>query len=333
VNLPPPSGIRVPTAPLQELVHRLFAAAGAPDTDAKRLADLLVQTDLRGVVSHGTRQTHGYVRLMLEGKVNPAPKISVVREMATTRVLDGDGGMGHLPCYAGTEWAIECALKNGSAALTTRNHFHFGGASKYTRMAIERDCLAIAVSSHRYGLDPNKSVMGASGGSPISFGLPGGGQPPLVLDMGCHFVPWDEEDFGRFPWAFFKQLGLAAVLQGLGGVLAGIYKPEFVPPRSPWEANQGAFIAVFAVEAFMPVDEFKREMDRYVGEARAMRPFPGQDQAELAGGMEWQRQQDYSLNGIPIGAEHRESLESIAAELGVATPFAQFESTRFGEET
>ena len=323
----------MPAAELEALTRRLFEAAGAPAADAAVLADLLVRTDLRGIVSHGTRQAPGYLRLMLEGRVNPAPRLAVEREMLTARVLDGDGGMGHLPCYEGTLWAIDKALECGSAAVTTGNHFHFGGASKYTRMAVERDCVAIAASSHRYGLDPDKTVMGASGGSPISVGLPGGEQPPLVLDMGCNFVPWDEALFERVPWAFFKQLGLAAVLQGLGGVLAGIHRPERVPPRSPWEANQGAFIAVFAVEAFMPADEFKREMDRYVGEARAMRPFPGEESAELAGGPEWRRELEYARDGVPVGDDHRRDLEGIAAELGVETPFAAFDHTRFGEET
>lgn len=323
----------MPAAELEALTRRLFEAAGAPESDASRLADLLVRTDLRGVFSHGTQQAPGYLRLMLEGRVNPAPRIKVEREMATTRVLDGDGGMGHLPCYEGTLWAVDKALECGSAAVTTRNHFHFGGASKYTRLAVERDCVAIAASSHRYGLDPQNSVMGASGGSPLSIGLPGHGQPPLVVDMGCNFVPWDEGLFERVPWAFFKQLGLAAALQGLGGILAGIYRPELVPPRSPWESNQGAFIAVFAVEAFMPVDEFKKEMDRYVGEARAMQPFPGEKSAELAGGPEWRRERAYVRDGVPLGDGHRRGLEEIAAELGVETPFAAFDHTRFGEET
>ena len=78
------------------------------------MAELLVATDLRGVFSHGTHAATGYVRLMLEERVNAKPNIGVVRETATTRVLDGDGGMGHLPCREGTDWAINRAPSSPS---------------------------------------------------------------------------------------------------------------------------------------------------------------------------------------------------------------------------
>ncbi len=76
--------------------------AGTSKELAATMAELLVATDLRGVFSYGIRAVTGYVRLMLEGRVNARPNIGVVRETATTRVLDGDGGMGHR-CREGTD--------------------------------------------------------------------------------------------------------------------------------------------------------------------------------------------------------------------------------------
>jgi LDH2 family malate/lactate/ureidoglycolate dehydrogenase len=329
-NIPPKSGIRVPPEEMSRLVARLFEKAGAGRQDAELMAHLLVQTDLRGVFSHGTWQTTGYARLMLNGRVNPAPNIRVVRETPTTRVLDGDGGMGHIPCFRGAEWAIATAKEFGTAAVTTRNHFHFGAASKYARMALEHDCIGVAISSHRYGLSPDDLIKRVNATSPISIAIPAGDQPPLVLDMGASMLPWDEELYARMPFTYFKELGIGAINQVMGAVLAGIYMAQFQPPQSPWESNQGGFIAVYDVECFMPVDEFKEEMDRFVGDARRMKPFPGLERAELPGGLEWQRERDYALHGIPIGPAHRQALEEIAAELGVETPFAEFEHTCFG---
>ena len=328
-NLPPGSGIRMPAEPLRLLVASLFEKADTSAADARLMAELLVLTDLRGVHSHGTRQTPGYVNMMREGRVNPQPAITVVSETTTTRVYDGDGGMGHFPCYEGTKWAIEMAKKYGTAAITTRNHFHFGGAGKYTRMAIEQDCFAIAVSSHRSPLDPDALIKQVNCTSPISVAFPAGEQPPLVLDMGASMLPWDEEFFARAPFAFFKELGIGAMNRVFGGVLAGINLPQFMPPQSKWESNQGSFITVYDVKCFMPVEQFKNEMDDFIGQARAMQPFPGFERAELPGGLEWQREREYAREGIPITAEHQQSLESIAEELGVETLFAQYEDTRF----
>ena len=117
-------------------------------------------------------------------------------------------------------------------------------------------------------------------------------------------------------------------MQALGGILAGIYKPELRPPQSKWESDQGAFIAVFDISRFLPVREFKREMDRYIGEARKMKPFPGYKNAELTGGPEWQSEREYACKGIPVSVEHQQSLEQIAAQLGVETPFGKYEDTR-----
>jgi LDH2 family malate/lactate/ureidoglycolate dehydrogenase len=328
-NLPPESGILIPAESMSELVRALFVKAGTSEEHAATMAELLVATDLRGVFSHGTRAATGYVRLMLEGRVNARPNIGVVRETATTRVLDGNGGMGHLPCKEGTDWAIATALEMGTAAVTTQNHFHFGGASKYSRLAIEKNCIGIAASSHRFHPNPNGNVKGATGGSPVSIAIPAGRQPPLVLDMASGFLGWDAELFERMPFAFFKDLGLGALVYSLGGILAGIYKPEFLPPQSPYESNQGAFIAIFSVAAFMDVNELHAEMDRYIGEVRGLEPFPGHDRAELPGGLEWQREREYGRDGIPVGDQHRQSLEELAVELGVESPFQRFEHTRF----
>ncbi|MBI2506430.1 MAG: Ldh family oxidoreductase [Candidatus Latescibacteria bacterium] len=330
MNVPPETGIRVPPEELRTLVAALFAKAGTSAADAELIARLLVLTDLRGVFSHGTQQTHGYVRMMLEGRVNPRPALRVVSQTGTTQVLDGDGGMGHFPCYHGTQWAIAQAKEHGVAALTTRNHFHFGAASKYSRLALEHDLICLTISSHRYFPKPESTVLGAGGGSPMSIAIPAGEQPPLVLDMGAYFLPYSEELFRQFPATFFKGLGLAALFQALGGILAGIYRPEFQAPLSKWESNQGAFIALFEVKRFMPVDEFKKEMDRYIGDARRMKPLPGYERAELPGGLEWQRQEEYARQGIPVSPEHQKSLEEIAAQLGVAAPFARCAHTRFG---
>ena len=328
-NYPPPQGIRVPEEEMRRLVTELFEKAGMSRPDAGFMAELLVQTDLRCVFSHGTKQVPEYIRMIREGRVNPRPEIKVVDESTITAVLDGDGGMGHFPCYRGTRMAIDRAREHGVGVVTTRNHFHFGAAGKYSRLALEHDCIGMAVSSVRYHLDPENLVLGAAGASPLSMAFPAGEQPPLVLDMGAHLLPREPELFAQFPAVFFKSLGLGSALQVLGGVLAGIYKPEFKAPESRWESNQGAFIAIFEVKRFMPIDEFKKEMDRYIGQARRMQPFPGVDRAELAGGLEWEWERENIRKGIPLGPEHQEALEKIADEMGVEVPFAQYENTRF----
>ena len=328
-NTPPAEGIRIPAAALHQFTADLFLQAGTHPADAQLLADLLTATDLHGVHSHGTWQVPGYVRLMLQGRVNPRPNIKVVSATTTTRVYDGDGGLGHLPCHRAMAWAAKTAAEYGTAAATTRNHFHFGSAGKYSRIAAAAGCIGVAISSHRYELPPDSLVKGVNATSPISIAFPNREQPPLVLDMGASMLPWDENLFAQIPFAFFKELGIGAVNRALGGILAGIYLPQFIPPTSPWESNQGTFLAAFDVRAFMPLEEFHAQMDAFVATARNMRPFPGLNRAELPGNLEWQREREYARDGVPISPQHQQNLQALADELGEATPFAAYEHTRF----
>ena len=262
---------------------------------------------------------------MLEGKVNPRPEIDVVAESATTLVLDGDGGLGYFPCWRGAAQALEKVAEFGMAALTTRNHNHFGAAGHYSRMGLERGYIGVATSSHRFWPESDKPVTAAGVNSPLSIALPTAEQPPLVLDMGNPMFA----GFAEHPALVFKTLGLGAVIQSLGAILPGIYRPEIQEPQSPWSANQGAFVAFFDVERFLPIEEFKKEMDRFIGQARDMQPLPGTERAELSGGMEWAWEEEHLQTGIPVGVEHRKILEDIAAELGVEVPFADYDDTRY----
>ena len=237
--------------------------------------------------------------------------------------------MGHWPCYEGTLWAIERAREHGTAAITTRNHFHFGAASNYTVMALEQDCVGFAVSTHRWKAQQG-SLFQLISNSPLSFGIPAGEQPPVVPDQGMNLLHFDPESFAASPASYYKALGLATIPHILGGLMAGIWNPDFIPPKFQWESDQGSFIAVFNLSAFMPVEEFKANVDGYIERARKLDPAPGVDQTELPGGPEHSREIDYRENGIPLGDELLQRLQAEAEILSQETPFRHWEHTRFG---
>ena len=307
---------------LEAFVVDVLVAVGMPVTQAELMADLLVATDLRCVFSHGTRQLPGYVRMVLDGRVNPRPEVTVTRESDTTIVLDGDGGLGHLACHPGAEAAIAKAVAHGCGVVVTGNHFHIGSAGIYTRQALAHDCIAVATSSFRHAVRPPKSIWSLRNYAPLSVAVPAGDGPPLVLDMGSSLLPGSRLLIRRFPAVFLKELGLASVAHALGGILAGVQRPEVTPPTSRWQSDQGAFIAVFALSSFVDPDEFKAEMRDHLENAGRLRPLPGFARADLAGGPEWRWETENAERGIPIGPEHQRELEALADEVGVASPFS-----------
>ena len=63
MNVPPTQFIRVMPDDLRRFVSDVLQKVEVPDYDADLIAALMVDTDLRGVFSHGTNTLAGYSRV------------------------------------------------------------------------------------------------------------------------------------------------------------------------------------------------------------------------------------------------------------------------------
>lgn len=311
---------------LGRCVTEILSRAGAPGPDAQLTSSLLIDTDLRGVFSHGTICAAKYARSMRQGGTNPEPDVRLVDDQGATLIVDGDGGLGHLAAERATGLAIERAKVHGLAAATARNHAHFGGAGKYTRLIARRDCFGFCVSGHTTHpprlTEPNWNPMG---NPPMSFAFPSGEEAPLTLDMGSSWFEPDHypELYDRAPAAFFKSVGLVGVTNFLAGIMAGMMDPALEDPQRQYgDARYGSFVLAVDIARFVPMDAFVAESDRTMRALHELPPLPGCERYDLPGGPEWEREKDYRVNGIPVGPAHQAELEGICAELGVETPWA-----------
>lgn len=325
MNIPPTKCIRVPVAQLRKLSTSLFLSAGVPQPDADLITDLLIDTDLRGVLSHGTQQIKGYVRHFLDGNLNPSPQLRVIRDEPNTATVDGDGGLGHLATARATGLAINKAKTTGVGVAIARNHGHFGAAGKYTRMAMRQDCFGFCVSGHTMmGLSADRPQWNPLGNPPMSFAFPAGAEAPMLLDMGTSFFEPEHFPslFERVPAAFFKSIGLVAVANLLSGVMTGMMSTEFLKENRRYPAaGYGAFILILDIGRFVSVEAFKAEMERTMREIHALVPLPGYERYDLPGGLEWERERTWAVEGIPLSPTHQSGLEEIADELGIPVPW------------
>ena len=328
-NYPPEHGIVVPVEHQGRVIRDLLATTAMRPSDADYLAERLLTNDARCLYSHGSRQLRHYLESLNDGRVNPEPEVRVISSDGATAVVDGDGGLGYMACRVGMEQVLERTRSLGVGACSTGHHFHIGSAGIWSRMAVEQGFIGMAMSAHRNPLDPGKTVVGVMNSSPLSIGFPSGGQPPFILDMGSAILPGRQDLMEEIPHSFFKAMGVSTAVQVFSGILAGIYRTSVAPPESRWTANQGAFLCAWDVGRFMDLDEFTAEMDRFIGEARSMRPLPGLERAELPGGMEWQWERENRERGIPLGDPHRRELEELAGEAGVDCGYDKYEETRF----
>ena len=326
MNQPPESHIRVPHEEMQAFVATACRTVGLQDDKSELLAGILTGNDLKGVFSHGTQQIAAYAILMRDGTLNNRPDVSVVKETPVSLFVDGDGGLGYFPSHEGTVRAIEKAKEQGTAVMLTRNHGHFGAAGIYARLALEHDLITFVTSGHQLNLSPDGDVWGAAGGSPMAFSAPTLDEDPLVLDFGTmhdfYRGAQHREDIARMaPGVVLRSIGMGMVCQSWAGLLAGYPMDPARHEKSFPGANQGALVMTFKIDLFAEPEQFKREMDDYVRMVSQMKPVVGFERAYLPGGPEAERERVYREVGIPVGGRHRESLEKLAAEIGIGVPW------------
>src|SRR5205809_2604656 len=169
---------------LKAFIEQALTAVGLPDADAATVAALMAAADLQGSDGHGVSRLPQYVRRIKAGGFNVRPNIHVVHEHASTAVLNGDYGMGHLVMKRAAGMAIEKARSTGIGWVNSQFSNHAGPASLYARMPLAHDMIGLyfAVGNANH-LPPWGGVEMLLSTNPIAAAIPAGTEPPIVLDM------------------------------------------------------------------------------------------------------------------------------------------------------
>src|SRR6266481_5458924 len=175
---------RVTFRDLRGFIARVLQAVGLPESDARRVAELMAEADALGADGHGVFRLPQYVKRIQSGGINTRPDICVIQDHPATALLDGDNAMGHLVMSRAAEIAIEKAKTAGVAWVGARHSNHAGPASLYARMPLAHDMagLYIAVGSANH-LPPWGGIAMLLSTNPIAIAVPGAEGRDIVLDM------------------------------------------------------------------------------------------------------------------------------------------------------
>ncbi|MBM3803215.1 MAG: Ldh family oxidoreductase [Acidimicrobiia bacterium] len=309
------------------MVVAIFEKVPIAPQQAQLIADLLVDTDLRGVVSHGVVQVDRYVRSYQQERTNKQPNIRVLREGPVTAALTGDGGLGMIVATEAMQKAIRMAKKMGVGVATTTYHAHLGSTGKYVRMALRENLIGISFSGRNAApqYETQSTILGSIQGSPpLAFGMPSGpDHPPFLLDMVSHSL-WNEEFFKKMPQVYFKAIGISHVANIMSGTLGGQMLSEFDRSNIKFaDADQSGFFMALDVQRFVPLQAFKADMDHLMDGVSRMSPLPGFTSADLPGGPEWKKEKAYLKGGVPISRKAQELLETLAREFHLQVPWTK----------
>ncbi|MDO4466599.1 MAG: Ldh family oxidoreductase [Bacillota bacterium] len=173
----------VPWDVMENFMVQAFSAYGIPVEDAKICADVLLESDRRGIESHGCNRFKPiYIDRIIAGILNPVTKIDVIRDRYATAVLDANDGMGMVASKVAMDMAIEKAKKYGLGMVAVRNSSHYGIAGYWTSMAVKENMIGITGTNARPSIAPTFGVENMLGTNPLTFGIPTDEAFPFTLD-------------------------------------------------------------------------------------------------------------------------------------------------------
>ena len=154
-----------------DFMTAVFEKMGVPTEDARLCADVLLESDRRGIESHGCNRFKPiYIDRIKSGILNPVTKIDILKETPTTAVLDANDGMGMVASKKAMDMCIEKAHKYGMGMVAVRNSSHYGIAGYWT------------------GLAAKENMIGISGTNALTFSMPTDEPFPFTLDCATSVI-------------------------------------------------------------------------------------------------------------------------------------------------
>lgn len=166
-----------------------FKGYGVPEEDAKICADVLLESDRRGIESHGCNRFKPiYIDRIVKGTLKPVTEIEVLKDTPTTLVYDAHDGMGMVASYRMMEALIEKAKKYGMAGGTIRNSTHYGIAGYWTTMATKAGMIGVTGTNARPSIAPTFGVENMMGTNPLTWAIPTDEEFPFCIDCATSVV-------------------------------------------------------------------------------------------------------------------------------------------------
>ena len=335
--------------------QQIFRKLGVGKEDALLLTDSLIEANLRGVDTHGiTRVLCVYAERIRRGVVNPESRFTVLREKASTALIDCHNSIGQIGAAKAMRMAIEKARRTGVAFTAVTHSNHYGMAAYWAMMALPQGMIGFSSTNAPAAAAPMGGRTAMFGTNPFAVAVPAGRELPVVLDLATTVVARGriilhaKEDKPLEPgWAFdergnpttdphaalrgllapiggYKGYGIMLAVDLLCGVLTGsnygAHFPGFLADNMVDPADVGSVFAAVCVESFMDLGEFTEAVDRAIQEIRASKRADGVPRIFIPGEIEFEKKAERLARGIPIPEPVVRDFIALGRELNVPFP-------------
>jgi len=348
-------GIMFPAERLRDWTQEVLQKAGVSRDDAALLTDSLIEANLRGVDTHGiTRMLCVYVERIRRGVMSVKSDFIVVREKASTALIDCRNSIGQVGAARAMGMAIEKAGKTGAAFTAVTHSNHYGMAAYWAMMALPHGMIGFSSTNAPATVAPTGGCTAMFGTNPFAIAIPAGRELPVVLDLATTVVARGriilhaKQDKPLEPgWAFdergvptvdphvalkgllapiggYKGYGIMLAVDFLCGVLTGsnygTHFPGFLADNMTDPTDVGSVFAALNVESFMDLPEFTAAVDRALVEIKSSARAEGVKRIYIPGEIEFETRAERLASGIPIPEAVVKDFVALGEELAIPFP-------------
>ena len=336
-----------------KLVEGILTAADFPAEDARIIAKVISHSDFTGVYSHGLSRLTRYMRQIKAGSLNPHPQFKKLLDSGSVMVFDGDSGSGIVSLNRAYDELLPRARELGIAMVTGRHNANIGCGSYYGWRAAADGMVALVTCNTYAFTSPFGGADRLIGTNPIILGVPAGEAYPIVMDISTTFVAMGKiqaEDregqaipdtwakdydgapttdpskaFSLSPIAGHKGYGLAVMVDVLSTMFSGACFGTDIGLFSKLEKeNTGFCLILIDPSKFMPLADFRAEVDRYAHMMKDGRKAPGVDEIFLPGEIEFRRFDKMKETGFEVSDALARELTELSVTLGAIGEGADF---------
>ncbi len=344
--------IRVGEQQLREFCIAVFRRLGVSSEDASIWADVLLESSLRGIDSHGVVVLPMYAEMLRAGGIKTKAPLETIYDGGPILQLDGNGGIGQVIANRAMDLALERAQQFGISLITVRNSNHFGMAGFYAAQGLARDMIGMALTNAGPALVAWGGMSKVIGSNAMAIAVPTREELPVIFDSAIgaaaaarifvaaekgERIPadWMLDREGEpttdpnvlfqggvlLPFGKHKGYGLGIVVDSLTGVLSGgLFGTAVGGFGRDMSQPLGVCQSFGAVDIgrFLPVDEFKSRMDYLVCEIKGSRLRPNSERIYLPGERGFLTRAERRQNGILLWEKLARDLNKLARVLSLA---------------
>lgn len=336
---------------VRSLSRRIFEKAGLEKGDAEIITEVLLETEMRGVFTHGFLRLERYVNCLVSGGIHTGGDFRVLYDSPSWASIDGNDNLGIVISYKAMRLAIEKAELTGIGAVNVCGSHHFGAAGYYTSMCADKGMVGMAMSNGDVLIAATGSRERTIGNNPFSYAFPAGKYGKLVYDIAMSHtsdqkvvrmakegkplpVGWiidrngvpttDAAEYEKggtlMPFGGYKGYGMAMMVETLAATLSGAAMTRNVHAwnNDPKKGgNVGHFFLAMDISKLGDPADYRARVDAMIDEIKSSKKAEGVDMIYYPGEIELNRMKTCMERGwLDIADSTMESVYATAKRLG-----------------